>query len=65
MFNSELVKYNDKLYYIYRKFKSTSIKEGKINDVKDLWNCDIVLRTKADSDELLFLREISEIELMN
>jgi hypothetical protein len=61
----ELVQYNNKLYWVYRKFKSSSIKEGKINDVKDLWNCDIVLKTRNDSDELLFLREIPEIELVN
>ena len=63
--NKELVQYNNKLYWVYRKFKSSSIKEGKINDVKDLWNCDIVLKTRNDSDELLFLREIPEIELVN
>jgi hypothetical protein len=62
--NKELVQYNNKLYWVYRKFKSSSIKEGKINDVKDLWNCDIVLKTRNDSDELLFLREIPEIELV-
>lgn len=63
--NKELVQYNNKLYWIYRKFKSSSIKEGKINDVRDLWNCDIVLKMRNDSDELLFLREIPEIELVN
>jgi hypothetical protein len=63
--NKELVQYNNKLYWVYKKFKSSSIKEGKINNVKDLWNCDIVLKTRNDSDELLFLREISEIELVN
>jgi hypothetical protein len=63
--NKELVQYNNKLYWVYKKFKSSSIKEGKINNVKDLWNCDIVLKTRNDSDELLFLREIPEIELVN
>ena len=65
MLKKELVTFNNKIYWIYRKFKSTSIKEGKLNDVKDLWGCDLVLKTKSDSDELLFLREIPEIELVN
>lgn len=63
--NKELISYNNKLYWIYRKFKLQNIKEGKVNDVKDLWNCDLVLKTKNDSDEIIFLREISEVELIN
>lgn len=59
----ELINFDNKLYYVYRKFKMSQIKEGKINDVKDLWYCDLVLRTKSDSDEVLFLREIVEVQL--
>ena len=63
--NKELISYNNKLYWVYRKFKLKNIKEGKVNDVKDLWNCDLVLKTKNDSDDVIFLREISEVELIN
>lgn len=59
----ELINFDNKLYYVYRKFKMSQIKEGKINDIKDLWGCDLVLRTKSDSDEVLFLREIVEAQL--
>lgn len=65
MLNKELITFNNKLYWIYRKFKSTNIKDGKVNDVKEFWNCDLVLKTRNDSDELLFLREITEVELTN
>jgi hypothetical protein len=61
----ELVNFNNKLYWVYRKFKSSGIKDGKVNDVKELWNCDLVVKSRSDSDELLFLREIPDLELVN
>lgn len=63
--NKQLINYNDKLYWVYKKYKMSNIVEGKVNDVKDFWNCDLVLKTRNDSDELLFLREISDLELSN
>lgn len=32
----ELVNYKDKLYYVYRKVDMGMIKEGHVNDVKEL-----------------------------
>jgi len=61
----ELIFFDNRLYYVYRKFKMGQIKEGKVNEVKDFWNCDLVLRAKSDSDEVLFLREITEADLSN
>lgn len=64
MFPKELVNYQNKLYWIYRKVKQHFIKEGHVQDVKELWNCDIVLKHRNSDDEyLLFLREIPEVEL--
>lgn len=64
--NKELVNYQDKLYWIYRKVKASSIREGFINDVKIYWNCDIVLKNRNQTDEmLLFLREIPEAEIVS
>lgn len=58
---TEIINYQDKLYYIYRRFPENQIKEGCINNVKELWNCDVVLRKKnEDNDILLFLVEISD-----
>ncbi len=57
----EIINYQDKLYYIYRRFPKSQIKEGFINDVKDLWRCDMVLKKKNEDDEtLIFLVEIPE-----
>ena len=61
MLNKELIHYNDKLYWVYRKVKQTQIKENHINDVKDMWMCDLVLRNKhQDETQLIFVREIEE-----
>lgn len=63
LLNKELVNYQDKLYWVYRKVKSTSIKEGHANDVKEFWLCDLVVKNKND-DFLLFLREIPEAKII-
>jgi len=64
MLNKELVNYQNKLYYIYRKLKSEKIEDGYINDIKELWRCDVVVRNRINNDDtLLFLREILDIEI--
>ena len=61
MLNKELIHYNNKLYWVYRKVKQSHIKENHINDVKDMWLCDLVLRSKnQDETQLIFVREIEE-----
>ena len=60
MIPKELVQYQNKLYYIYKKMKPDSIKNGYVNDVKEFWECDVVVKSKND-DTLLFLREIEEV----
>ena len=57
----ELVNYNNKLYYVYRKIGVNRIKDGYVNNVKEAWHCDIVLKNKnQDVETLLFLIEISD-----
>lgn len=57
----ELVNYNDKLYYVYRRISFNRIKEGFISNVKELWHCDLVLKNKKEDQEtLIFLVEISD-----
>ena len=61
MLNKELVNYQDKLYYIYKKIKQDRIKDGHVNDIKDFWGWDAVVRSRMNNDDtLLFLREIEE-----
>jgi hypothetical protein len=66
MLTKELVNYQDKLYWIYRKVKSSQIKEGRLNDLKEFWYCDIAVRNKNQNDDVIFfLREISEAVLVD
>lgn len=61
MLNKELLKYQDKLYYVFKKLRQSQVKEGYINDVKEWWNCDVVVRSRQQNDDtLIFLREIED-----
>lgn len=65
MLNKELVSYQNKLFYVYKKLKQDRIKDGYVNDIKDFWNCDVVVRSRVNNDDtLLFLREIEEVEIV-
>lgn len=66
MLNKELVNYQDKLYWIYKRVKQNHIKEQFIQEIKELWLCDIVVKHKLNNDDtLLFLKEIPEVEVLN
>jgi hypothetical protein len=65
MLNKELVNYQDKLYWVYRKVKNSQVKEGSITDLKNFWRCDMVVRNRINNDDtLLFMREIEEAEIV-
>jgi hypothetical protein len=65
MINNELVNYQDKLYSVYRKIKSSQVKENHIQDLKEFWDCDIVVKSKINNDDILyFMREIPELEVL-
>ncbi len=64
--NKELVIYQDKLYWVYRKVKQTQVKSEFVSDLRDYWLCDLVVRDKnTDDSKLLFLREISDAVVVN
>lgn len=64
MLPREFVQYQNKLYWVYRTVPKNSVKEGFLNDLKDLWNCEMVVKNKQnDTEKLFFLREIPEAEL--
>jgi hypothetical protein len=64
MSSREFVNYQNKLYYIYKKMKPHQVKDGYINDVKEHWRCDVVVKNRINNDDtLLFLREIPEVEI--
>lgn len=61
MIPSEFINYNNKLYWVYRKVKQSHVNEKYINDIKEMWLCDMVLRTKNQNEiDLIFVREIEE-----
>jgi hypothetical protein len=65
MLNKELINHNNKLYWVYRKVKQSHVNENFINDIKEMWNCDLVLRSKLEEDFMLFfMREIEELEMI-
>lgn len=65
MINHKFLNHNDKLYFIYRKYKESQIKKDKINDLKELFECDIVLKNKNNEEVyLLFLKEVAELEIL-
>lgn len=66
MINKELINYQDKLYWVYRKVKQSQVKQEYITDLKDYWLCDLVVRDRNSEDsKLLFLREISDAVVLN
>jgi len=62
--NKELINLNNKLYYIYRKVNKNSINEGYLSDVKEYWDCPMVVKHNQNQDILLFLREIPDAEIV-
>ena len=65
MLTKELVNYHDKLYWVYRRIKHSQVKEGSVNDLKEHWRCDIVVKSRINNDDtLLFLIEIPEAEIV-
>ena len=66
MVKYEYVNFQNNLYYVYRKVPINQIKENHIQDVRQIWNCDIVLKYPNQSGDLLFfLRAITDLEVLN
>jgi hypothetical protein len=66
MYPKEFVNYQDRLYWIYRKVKQDRIKEGFIQNIKEFWRCDLVVKHRFNEDDiLLFLREITDLEILD
>jgi hypothetical protein len=64
MLAKEFINYQEKLFWVYKKITTHKIKEERIQDLREFWMCDIVLKQRTQQDEIfLFLREIPEAEL--
>ena len=64
--NKELINYQDKLYWVYRRVNQSQVKSEFISELKDFWMCDLVVRDRNNQEsKLIFLREISDAIIMN
>lgn len=65
LLNKELITYQDKLFWVYRKVKQSQVKSEYISDLKEFWMCDLVVKDKnTDDAKLIFLREISDATIV-
>jgi len=65
MINHEIVKHNDKLYFVYRKFQAHHVKEEKIHELMQLLDCNLVLKKTQQSTQLYYLKEITDLDILN
>jgi hypothetical protein len=59
---NKLFPYNGKLYLGFKRIRIDRIEEDYARYLKDLWLCDILLKTPQYGGVYLFLREIKDIE---
>jgi len=57
----KLFPYNDKLYLGFKKIKIDRIDEDYARYLKEIWYCDILLKTPQYGGVYLFLREIKDV----
>jgi hypothetical protein len=66
MIPKEFVNYQNRLFWVYRKVEQSKVNMNYINELKEFWHCDTVLKQKTSQSEvLLFLREIPEATVIN
>jgi hypothetical protein len=61
MINHQLVNYNGTLYFLKRNFNELLVKPDKIQELRELLKCDIVLRKDG---RLWFCELIPEAEII-
>lgn len=57
-----LFPFNDKLYIGFKKIKLDRIDEDYAKYLKEIWDCDMLLKTPQYGGVYLFLREIKEVK---
>ena len=58
----KLFPFNGKLYIGFKKIKIDHIEEDYAKYLKEVWLCDMLLKTPQYGGVYLFLREIQEVE---
>jgi len=66
MIKYEFINYQNKLYYVYRKFKISHLKSDRIHDLMRLLECDVVVKNKNQQEDeyLFYLKEIKELDII-
>ena len=59
---NNLFPYNGKLYLGFKRIKIDRIDENYARYLKEMWLCDILLKTPQYGGVYLFLREIQDVE---
>jgi hypothetical protein len=58
---NQLFPFNDKLYIGFKRIKIDRIDESYARYLKEIWYCDVLLKTPQYGGVYLFLREIQEV----
>lgn len=58
--NKELIIWKDELYWVYRKIKSTYVRD--VESMKEFWMCDVALK---QGELIFFCRHIPNAEIVN
>lgn len=67
MLCKELFNFQDKLFYIDRRMKESSIPQNMVNELKSIWGIDTVVRQNSkqtNESYYLFLKEIKDAEII-
>ena len=62
MIKNEFVKFNDNLYLIIQKYHEDKVRIDKVQELKDVLGCDIVLK---NNNVLYYCNLIPELEIIN
>ena len=68
MLCKELFNFQNKLFYIDRRMKESSVPQNMINELKSIWEIDMVVRQNSEQTNenyYLFLKEIKDAEVID
>jgi len=62
MTRNEFVKFNDNLYVVFQKYHEDKVRIDKVQELKDVLGCDIVLK---NNNILYYCNLVPELEIIN
>lgn len=61
MIRNELVKFNNNLYIVFRKYHEEKVRIDKVQELRELLGCDIVLK---NNNVLFYCNLIPDLEII-